>query len=287
MRHTASISLVLLTLTASAKNYDTCRVYQYFGNESDKKELVLKQVYNETGKLIYEAASHYLNYENVARTSTVSEKPDGEYYYVYDNDNLIATTSAFAGSGFSELTDSCLNNYFYNDRGKRQMSVLRSHVSAMEFRTSPKGRSHQEMTPKRWRAADTTIYFYDANNDNLIAEQRRCDGRVSTSRHYYNFDNSGRSLLDSVVEEGGSLVTKYTYSADGFSKEVRNYRGDVVRYQYKLGKSGEILSERKSENNSHGQYSTTETLYNEAHRVVTEKYFAGDALMTTREYVYK
>ncbi len=70
MKFLLAILLLLLGECTYSQGFHRCLIYQYYGNDSGSKALVLTQTFNERGKLVHEVSSHYINYESIGGKNT-------------------------------------------------------------------------------------------------------------------------------------------------------------------------------------------------------------------------
>lgn len=296
MRYAGSFILLLLAFTVLAKSHDTCRVYQYYGNDSLNKALVLTQAFNKKGKIVYERANHYIIYQTVEGTTINNVKPDGEYFYTYENNKLVETIERFWGTEATEV-DSILHKYDYDGMGNLTRQIVRWHEVPSPIREDNVDEYEMDTNAvKVWRTPDTTAYFYDPKNDSLVERQEYYKGKVKSTKHYRTFDSLGRISVDSIDDNTeykyNAFVTYYEYALDSFSQlTCSDYSRHCILFGYKLSKTGRVIREYDysydDADERYKQHSKTETVYDNKNRIVKSIYFAGKQKTTTHEFVYK
>lgn len=118
MKILITILFILVSYRCLGQRYHTCYVYQYEGNDSNKKKLVLTQEFNELGKIVYEQYNDYKS----GTSDEYSIWPNDTTYYHYKGSVLIFKKEKLFNG------DSTITQFFYDKYGREVKRKIFSYA---------------------------------------------------------------------------------------------------------------------------------------------------------------
>lgn len=273
MKSILTILLLLIASVVFARHYKQCHVYRYKGTDSLNKKLVLTQRFDKKARLIFEEYDGevgfigYIGFPN----EIVPSKPDGKYYYWYDDTLLVKSIIAERDDCFD--TDGNLktinyhgdttiifSTYFFENNGRlvkrvdsNQLFKAKNPWKCMVFEDknddSTLSRAREYDYTRVWSSTkDSVRYYYDDRGNKNI--------EINNSMTWvWEYDSLNRIIKDNYYE--------YLYTPDGFIKlSYGEWNGEKQIFQQILknvkDKKGRLVQEEwdnvNNINDDHGYY---------------------------------
>lgn len=187
----------VLTLTLVSRDYTKCLVFQYEGQDSLRRQLVLEEAYDSAGRLI---AFNYTGY----KTSTAKQGTTTKGRHVYRDGLLILTGSETKSHSPSNVI------YRYNEAGQK---VSEEHRYLETIRTIKKNKGIK-------------------GPGGCIITARDYEEQLVWMRKYeflFSYDQDGNEILTEVMSDNEDIPDRITrlYDEDNRVQEEKAYSGAI------------------------------------------------------------
>jgi hypothetical protein len=274
---------LLFALSSIGQAFKQCNVYQFPGTDSLKKQVVLKETFNNFGKILSEV---YSNYKEDDATGT----DDAKYFYFYTDTLLTKRTCLQTKEG-----DSTKALYYYND--KRQLIKQETFEFKRRIKNDlPPGKDilfDSDFEKKRtWEQTSAINFTYDDKGREIefYAPEIHWDDQ---NRYIWKYDSIGRVIQHISYQDKREIwVEHYTYS-DGGYEIYFSWSDNYATHKeiYKLDSKGRVTEKiwkgRVKENGGE-EIERTVTQYSSDGYILRTIVYNNDAKPEiTHIYVYK
>ena len=282
MKYSLAILFVLFASYAFGQKYHTCEIYQYYGNDSNKKELVCTRVFNDKGKVVHQASKHYQNKDEDTIemkgengdmimkyiTGNYVIEVNGVYDYYYEDTFLLL--KFFMDS--SDYVDSEKTFYYYDENKLLCKTLLKYATMKIKYFTAT--------------ADDTTLFFRDASHNiieetrNILPHEHRAGGYIFQHKIKYNKQN--KPITDSSYLAKGNIseALKYYYYKNSFKEVDVNMSGkNAMNTLYFTDGKGRIITKKWNDE-------AEKTTYFKDGRIKISRYYHKGNLATTHVFIY-
>lgn len=252
MRLLLSLIIVLLfSITYGQNKVTKCTVYQFKGNDSLKKKVVLQQTFNSFGKIIYEKYWCY-------KDNLMEGRVDFRYYYFYDD--TLLTKQIYIGDESYNFNDTTKILYYYNN--KKQLIKEERFESKLHLRKDLGPHPGCVYTKedyekfRTWNKTSEINYSYDNLGRKILYDATKWHFD-NQNRYTWTYDSMGRLLKHcSFDKERLIWVEDYVYTPDGYKYSTVWYEdGEPQKrkywmseeetlyytYTYHLNKKGNVI----------------------------------------------
>jgi hypothetical protein len=195
---------LLISLDLAAQS---CKIYQYRGNDSTHKYLALNRTLNAEGKVICEVYTKF----NIDRDRIISNVT---WLYFYNDTFLTKKVSVHSNK------DSAVTLYSYDEKGRK----IKEETSSFD-RTLKKGATPDEdgnysddelELDRKWHRSEEAVFSYSA--DGFAVAYYHIDSTIHRKTYEAFFDKKNRIIRSEAYNDTSFLYwTKtWNYSSEGF-----------------------------------------------------------------------
>ncbi len=270
MKYLLLFILLLIATTLFAKKHHHCSIYQYYGHDSTKKQIVCNKSFDTNGNLIEMNSFRYFKYSTIEGTTVSPIEQDGIHRYFYGN-NLLKKQFFVPQSA----SDTNYEDFIYRN------DIL---IFLIKTTTKKKDSIYNEWTGKYQAEEygnDTTKYEYNLSGEKVTEIK-------SGSVEYFAYDNNKRLIYDSIVESYGVRILKYSYNEKGYNilHVDKEHQYDVYKEEYILDNMNLIIEHNDHyQDNRYVEDTKTINEYSDGD-IVKSRYFVNNILTTTHLFVY-
>jgi hypothetical protein len=203
---------ILFFLTGTfckAQDYKKCIVYQFAGNDSNKKHIALRQTFNRRGQVVSETYSNY-------KRSSKEGNSDGTYYYYYTNNILTKRLFIHYNKDTSKVLyyynvdNQCIREDYFNCERRLKEDVKRDVVFDADFEKN-----------RTWMKTNEVTYSYDDKGRKI----KKTDGQDYD--RLWKYDEQNRI----IQEKGYGNDNKLAYVED-YQYFDKGYKYSTVYYDF-------------------------------------------------------
>jgi hypothetical protein len=272
LRHFLCILILLASTFCKAQDITRCIVYQFAGNDSNKKHIALTQTFNRRAQIVWEK---YLNY----KSSSSEGYGNGTYRYYY-------TDSLLTKRLFADNKDTTKVLYYYNNRNQciKEQNFswerrLKKNVKTDDiFEQIPQ---QEDFEKKRtWIKTNEVTISYDGKGRRI----KKADEEDYT--HFWKYDESNRVIQEKGYDDNKLVyVEDYTYFNGGYKYSTVWYDDNekpqtpkysdidlssIYTFTFYLDKKGRII--KKEITTEKGEIDTEITDYDKKGRIAKTIY---------------